>query len=60
MSIETLLDGIQTPLRQGSFISEASVSQEIVLPILHSLDWPVFDMSIVIPWNLILDAISSA
>ena len=36
-------------MKQGRFTSEASVSQGIVLPVLNSLGWPVFDTSIVTP-----------
>jgi len=41
--------GINKRLQRGKFISEAAVSQGILLPVLHELGWPVFDTSIVIP-----------
>jgi hypothetical protein len=40
---------IQSRLRAGYFVNEASVSQGAVLPILQALDWPVFDAQIVCP-----------
>ncbi|GLR65114.1 hypothetical protein [Marinospirillum insulare] len=43
------LSRIKTSLREGRFISEAAVSQGVVLPTLHALGWPVFDTSIVTP-----------
>ncbi|BAM00156.1 MULTISPECIES: hypothetical protein [Caldilinea] len=49
MTIADLIQSIQVGLREGRFISEAAVSQGIVLPILHKLDWPIFDTSVVIP-----------
>jgi len=43
------LKKVQEGLRQGSYTSEASVSQGILLPALNELGWPVFDTSIVVP-----------
>ena len=40
---------IQNNLREGRIPNEAAVSQSVVLPILKSLEWPVFDPSVVIP-----------
>lgn len=36
-------------LRKGNYPNEASVSQGVVMPILHSLEWPVFDTQTVSP-----------
>jgi len=49
MSLSDHLKKVQGGLRQGSYTSEASVSQGILLPALNELDWPVFDTSIVVP-----------
>ncbi|AFY60717.1 hypothetical protein [Synechococcus sp. PCC 6312] len=49
MSLHQLLSDIQRKLRGGHFANEASVSQGIVLPILHFLAWPVFDTQVVAP-----------
>ncbi|HCT58836.1 MAG TPA: hypothetical protein DGD08_16675 [Gemmatimonas aurantiaca] len=43
------LGQIQGDLRAGRFPNEATVSQGVVLPILHELGWPVFDTRIVAP-----------
>jgi hypothetical protein len=48
----TLVDvikDIQSRLRAGRFVNEASVSQGAVLPILNALGWPVFNSQIVCP-----------
>jgi len=49
MAISNYIEGIKDRLRRGDFTSEASVSQGILLPTLHELEWPVFDTRIVIP-----------
>ena len=49
MSLSDHLKKNQEGLRQGSYTSEASVSQGILLPALNALGWPVFDTSIVVP-----------
>ncbi|PWN06095.1 type I restriction enzyme HsdR N-terminal domain-containing protein [Rhodohalobacter mucosus] len=49
MGLSDHLKKVQNGLRQGSFTSEASVSQGILLPALNELGWPVFDTSIVVP-----------
>lgn len=36
-------------LKRGRYSTEAAVSQGILLPLLNSLGWPVFDTSVVIP-----------
>jgi len=43
------IEKVREGLRQGTFTSEAAVSQGVLLPTLHELGWPVFDTSIVIP-----------
>ncbi|MBK7895217.1 MAG: type I restriction enzyme HsdR N-terminal domain-containing protein [Anaerolineaceae bacterium] len=49
MTIRSQIKTIKDGLRQGSYISEAAVSQGILLPILHELGWPVFNTAVVIP-----------
>lgn len=49
MALSDHLKKVQEGLRQGTYTSEASVSQGILLPALHELDWPVFDTSLVVP-----------
>src|SRR5687768_6588323 len=40
---------IRENLKQGRYANEASVSQGIVLRLLHELGWPTFDTSVVSP-----------
>jgi len=47
--LREMLSQIQDDLRRGRFISEAAVSQGVVLPLLHELAWPVFDTHMVWP-----------
>ncbi|MCH8488102.1 MAG: type I restriction enzyme HsdR N-terminal domain-containing protein [Candidatus Cyclonatronum sp.] len=49
MSLSDHIKNVQIGLRQGSYTSEASVSQGIILPVLNQLGWPVFDTSVVVP-----------
>jgi hypothetical protein len=49
VTIRSQIKTIKDRLRQGSYISEAAVSQGILLPILHELDWPVFNTAVVTP-----------
>ena len=49
MAIRDHVEKVKEDLRKGTFISEASVSQGILLPVLHELGWPIFDTSVVIP-----------
>lgn len=49
MPLSDHLKKVQEGLRQGTYVSEASVSQGILLPALHELGWPVFDTSLVVP-----------
>ena len=49
MPLTEQIEGVKADLRQGKFISEASVSQGIFLPILQELGWNVFDTSLVTP-----------
>ncbi len=49
MAIDNCIEKVRQGLREGRFISEAAVSQGILLPVLHELGWPVFDTTIVIP-----------
>jgi hypothetical protein len=48
MSLEEKIARIQEKLRTD-FRNEASVSQGVVLPVLHALGWPVFDPEVVSP-----------
>lgn len=49
VTIAKHIEKVREGLKHGTFTSEASVSQGILLPTLHSLGWPVFDTSIVVP-----------
>ncbi len=49
MTINEQIEKTKEAIRQGRFISEAAVSHGILLPFLHTLGWPVFDTSIVVP-----------
>jgi len=49
MGITDHIERIIVGIRKGSFISEAAVSQGIVMPILNELGWPVYNTAIVIP-----------
>ncbi len=49
MTLKEHIDDIRNNLEQGLFTNEASVSQGIVLRLLHVLDWPIFDIQIVAP-----------
>jgi predicted type IV restriction endonuclease len=49
MPIKDFIERAQVLLRQGALISEAAVSQGILLPALQELGWPVFDTSVVAP-----------
>lgn len=48
-ALVNIVQQIQSRLKSGHFVNEASVSQGVVLPILHALGWPVFDAQIVCP-----------
>jgi hypothetical protein len=49
MSLEQDIEEIRAGITGGRFANEASVSQGIVLRLLHSLSWPVYDTRIVCP-----------
>ena len=49
MSLDDTISQIRDKLQKGLFPNEATVSNGAVLPILHALEWPVFDTSIVSP-----------
>ena len=49
MSLYEQIEKIKTGLREGTFISEATVSQGVLLPALHGLGWNIFDTSIIVP-----------
>lgn len=48
-SLEQHIEEIRAGIKAGKFANEASVSQGIVLRILHALSWPSYDTSIVWP-----------
>jgi hypothetical protein len=49
MSLEQHIEEIRAGIKAGRFANEASVSQGIVLRILHALSWPSYDTQIVCP-----------
>ncbi len=49
MTLKEHIDDIRNNLEQALFTNEASVSQGIVLRLLHVLNWPIFDIQIVAP-----------
>src|SRR3990172_9040208 len=49
MELKDHIDQIRAGLTTGNFQNEASVSQGIVLRLLQSLDWPIFDSTVVCP-----------
>lgn len=49
MSLEQAIEDIRIGIRAGRYTNEASVSQGIVMRVLHSLGWPAYDTQIVCP-----------
>lgn len=49
MSLEQHIEEIRAGIKAGSFTNEASVSQGIVLRLLHALSWPAYDTQVVCP-----------
>lgn len=49
MNLETHVEQIRHGIRAGYFVNEASISQGIVLRLLHALSWPTYDTGIVCP-----------
>lgn len=49
MTIEDHVKSIQSEIKAGKYTNEAQVSRGIVMRLLDSLGWPVYDMSIVFP-----------
>ena len=50
MTLEEHIDDIRSDLsREGLFVNEASVSQGIVLRLLHALGWPRYNTQVIIP-----------
>ncbi len=49
MPLEADIEDIQTGIRAGRYANEAAVSQGIILRILQSLGWQIFDSSFVVP-----------
>lgn len=49
MNLEQHIEEIRGGIRTGRFSNEASVSQGIVLRLLHALSWPAYDTQIVCP-----------
>lgn len=49
MTLKEHIDDIRNKLEEELFTNEAAVSQGIVLRFLHALDWPIFNIQIVVP-----------
>jgi hypothetical protein len=49
MTLEEHIEEIRAGIKAGRFTNEASVSQGIVLRLLHALSWPAYDTQIVCP-----------
>lgn len=49
MSLEKHIEEIRVGIKAGRFTNEASVSQGVVLRLLHALSWPTYDTQIVCP-----------
>lgn len=49
MSLEQDIEDIRAGIKAGRFSNEASVSQGIVLRLLHALAWPAYDTQVVCP-----------
>ena len=49
MTLKEHIEDIRDKLKNGVFTNEAAVSQGILLRLLHVLDWPIFNIQIVIP-----------
>ena len=49
MTLQEHIDEIRNDLRNEAFINEASVSQGIVLRLLHALGWPWYNTRVVFP-----------
>jgi predicted type IV restriction endonuclease len=49
MGVEQDIEAIRVGIRAGRFSNEASVSQGIVLRLLHALGWPSYDTDAVWP-----------
>jgi hypothetical protein len=49
MTLKDHIEDIQNRINAGRFLNEASVSQGIVLRLLHALGWPTYDTQIVMP-----------
>src|SRR3990172_4180964 len=49
MPLGTDIEDFQTGLRAGRYANEAAVSQGVIMRILHSLLWPIFDATQIVP-----------
>jgi hypothetical protein len=49
MNLEGHIEEIRSGVKAARFANEASVSQGIVLRLLHALGWPAYDTQIIIP-----------
>lgn len=49
MSLEQHIEEIRAGIKAGRFTNEASVSQGIVLRLLHALSWPSYDTQVLCP-----------
>ena len=47
--IRETVDRIRNSLKSGQYTNEASISQGVVLPVLQTLNWPIFETSVVKP-----------
>lgn len=48
-ALVNIVQQIKLGLKTGHFVNEASVSHGAVLPILHALNWPIFNTQVVCP-----------
>ncbi|MFA6970020.1 MAG: hypothetical protein WC208_01345 [Gallionella sp.] len=49
MNLAKHIEEIRLGIKAGRFVNEASISQGIVLRILHALSWPAYDTQVVCP-----------
>lgn len=49
MSLDRDIEEIRAGIKAGRFLNEASISQGIVLRLLHALSWPTYDIQVVCP-----------
>jgi len=49
MPLQSDIEDIRSKLKAGGYQNEAGISQGIILRLLHTLGWPIFDSSHVTP-----------